>query len=188
MIYNIIAIISTLGILSWMVTDYFGGMVIYLFSYSQVIIPIVILYVFSLSNTILLTINKGIKQNKVKVIFHGIVLFSIILTKIVQSEILKSERIITAILKDDICYYTLILRENGKCENEITGIFGFHLVTYGNFKLNEDTIIFTKNPYENNLIPDSLLINKKEKAIFINKEIDGTFCKKKKWLNYFEIQ
>ncbi len=188
MIYNIIAIISTLGILSWMLTDYFGGMVIYLLSFCQIIIPIVILYIFSLSNTILSIIKKGIKQNKVKVIFHGIVLFSIILTKIVQSEILKSERIMTAILIDDICYYTLVLRENGKCENEIIGMFGFHLVTYGNFKLNGDTIVFIKNPYENNFVPDSLLINKKEKAIFINKEIDGTFSTKKKWLNYFKIQ
>ncbi|MBK7970367.1 MAG: hypothetical protein IPK08_16290 [Bacteroidetes bacterium] len=94
----------------------------------------------------------------------------------------------TATLKDDLYYYTLVFRENGTCENQVSGIFGFHEVFHGKYKFQADTIIFTKKPYDNNFIPDTLLIDRKEKAIFINKEKQGNFSTKKEWLNYFEIQ
>ena len=187
-IFNFIAIISTLGILAWMITDYFGGMFIYLLSYGLIIIPIVILYIISFADTIISFAKRGFKQNKIKVVFHGLVILTIILTNIFQSEILKSKRILTATLKDDQFHYRLIFRENGTCENEISGIFGFQEVFHGKYKFQNDTIIFSKKPYNNDFIPDTLLISRKEKAIFINKDKQGKFNTTKEWLNYFEIQ
>ena len=171
-----------------MLTDYFGGMVIYLLSYGLIIIPIIILYIISFGNTIISTAKNGFKQNKIKVVFHGLVLLAIILTNLIQSDILKSKRILTATLKDDQFYYTLVFRENGTCENEVSGIIGFQEVFHGKYKFQGDTIVFTEKPYDNNFIPDTLLINKKEKAIFINKDKQGNFITTKEWLNYFKIQ
>ncbi len=187
-IYNILTIISTLGILAWMLTDYFGGMLIYLLSYGLIIIPIIILYIVSFGYTILSLAKRGFNQNKIKVIFHGLVILSIILTNIFQSDLLKSKRILTATLKDDQFNYTLVFRENGTCENEVSGIFGFQEVFHGKYKLQGDTIIFSKKPYDNNFIPDTILIDRKEKAIFINKDNQGNFNTTKEWLNHFEIQ
>jgi hypothetical protein len=186
--YNIIAVISTLGILAWMVTDYFGGMFIYLLSYGLIIIPIIILYIVSFGDTFISLIKRGFKQNKIKVIFHGLVISTIILTNILQSDLLKSKRILTATLKDDQFYYTLVFRENGSCENQVSGIFGFQEVFHGKYRFQGDTIIFSKKPYDNNFIPDTLLIDRKEKVIFINKDKEGNFSTTKEWLNYFEIQ
>jgi hypothetical protein len=186
--YNIIAVISTLGILAWMVTDYFGGMFIYLLSYGVIIIPIIILYIISFGDTVISLAKRGFKQNKIKVIFHGLVILTIILTNIIQSDLLKSKRILTATLKDDQFYYTLVFRENGSCDNQVSGIFGFQEVFHGIYRFQGDTIIFSKKPYDNNFIPDTLLIDRKEKAIFINKDKEGNFSTTKEWLNHFEIQ
>jgi hypothetical protein len=186
--YNIFAVISTIGIFAWIVTDYFGGMFISLLSFGPLIIPIIILYIVSFGDTIISITKKGFKQNKIKVIFHGLVIFTIILTNFLQSDHLKSKRILTAILKDDKFYYTLKFRENGSCENQVSGIFGFQEVYHGKYRLQGDTIIFSKKPYNNDFIPDTLLINRKEKAIFINKDKQGNYSTKKEWLNHFEIQ
>jgi hypothetical protein len=186
--YDIIAVISTLGILIWTVTDYFGGMFIFLLSYGLIIIPIIILYIISFGDTVISLTKTGFKQNKIKVIFHGLVLLAIILTNIIQSDLLKSKRILTATLKDDLFYYTLVFRENGSCENQVSGIFGFQKVYHGKYKFQGDTIIFSINPYDNDFIPDTLLIDRNEKAIFINKDKQGNFSTTKEWLNHFEIQ
>lgn len=171
-----------------MATDYFGGMFIYLLSYGLIIIPIVILYIFSFGETIITLAKRGFNHNKIKVIFHGFVILTIILANIFQSDLLKSKRILTATLKDDQFYYTLVFRENGTCENEVSGMFGFQEVFYGKYKFQGDLIVFTKKPYDNNFIPDTMLIDKKEKAIFINKDKQGKFNTTKEWQNHFEIQ
>ena len=177
-----------MGILCWMTSDYFGGMFIWLISYGLIIIPIIILYVISFFDTLISSINQGIKQNKVKVIFHGLVLFSIILTNLYQSELLKPKKVLTAILKDDQFHYTLILREKGNCETEVSGIFGFDEVFNGKYDFYGDTVVFTKKPYDNNFIPDTLLLDRKAKAIFIKKDMTGKFNTTKEFLNHFEIQ
>ena len=187
-IFNVLAVVSTTGILGWMLTDYFGGMIIYLFSYGHIIIPIIILYVVSLVDTFISAVNKGMKQNKIKLLFHELVLLVIILTNLFQSDLFKSKRIMTATLKDDLFYYTLVFRADGTCENQVSGMFGFQEVFDGKYQFYGDTIVFTKKPYDNDFIPDTMLINKKEKAIFINKDQHGQFDATKEWLNHFEIQ
>jgi len=184
---NTIAILSTLGILCWMITDFYGGMVLYLFSYGLFIIPIVVLYIISFIDTIVSIIKRGIKHNKVKVIFHGTLLLMIVLFNVFQSDIFKSKRVLTATLKDDLFYYTLIFRKNGAVENKINGIFGFQQTIKGEYRIEGDTIIFSKVPYDNNFIPERLLIDKKQNAIFMNTDKEGHFSRKKEWLNYLEI-
>jgi hypothetical protein len=171
-----------------MVTHYFGGMLIYLLSYGMIIIPIIILYIVSFGETFISLIKSGFKQNKIKGIFHGLVILTIILINILQSDFLKSKKILTATLKDDQFYYTLLFRENGSCENHVSGIFGYQEVFHGKYKFQGDTIIFSKKPYDNNFIPDTLLIDRKEKVIFINKDKQGNFSTTKEWLNHFNIQ
>lgn len=187
-IYKIIALISTIGILCWIITNFFGGMILHLLSYYFIIIPIIILYIFSFFETIISTIKHGIKQNMIKIFFHGIVLFTILLFNLFESDLLKSKNILTATLKDDLYHYTLIFRKDGSCENKISGIFGFEEVFYGKYKFNGDTIIFSKIPYDNDFIPPQLLIDKKNKVIFINKDKLGQFETTIEWLNHFEIQ
>lgn len=95
---------------------------------------------------------------------------------------------LSAKLKDDQFLYTLIFRENNECENEIIGIFGFEQIYKGKYLLKGDTIIFSKKPYDNDFIPDTILLDKSSKAIFITKDINGHFIKQKEWLNHFEIK
>ena len=186
--FTTIAIISTIGIICWIITDYFGGMVIYLLSYGLIIIPIIILYIISVFNTFISTASQGFKANKIKLIFHGLVLLAIVLTNLYQSDVLKSKSILTATLKDDQFLYTLTLRENGNCENEVSGIFGFNEVYKGQYKFKGDTIIFTKKPYDNDFLPDTLLFDKKENVIFIKKDEKGNFSRTKEWLNHFVVR
>lgn len=186
-ISNIIAIISPLGILCWIITDFYGGMLLYFFSYGLFIIPIIILFVVSFIDTIVSTIKRGIKDNKIKVIFHGTLLFMIVLFNVFQSDIFKSPRILTATLKDDLFHYTLIFRENGTVENEVNGIFGFQEIFKGKYHIEGDTIIFLKVPYDNDFIPEQLLIDREQNAIFMYKDESGNFSRKKEWLNHLEI-
>lgn len=184
---NIIAIVSTSGILCWIITDFYGGMLLYFFSYGLFILPIVVFFVISFIDTIISVIKRGIKNNKIKVIFHGTLLLMIILFNVFQSDIFKSPRTLTATLKDDFFHYTLIFREDGIVENEINGIFGFRETIKGNYRIEGDTIIFSKIPYDNDFIPEQLLIDREQNAIFILKNKDGNFIRKKEWLNHLEI-
>ncbi len=171
-----------------MITGYFGGMFIYLLSYGLIIIPIIILYIISIFDTFISTARQGFKANRIKLIFHGLVLLAIVLTNLYQSDLLKSKSILTATLKDDQFFYTLTLRENGSCENEVSGIFGFNEVYKGQYKFKGDTIFFTKKPYDNDFLPDTLLFDKKKNAIFIKRDEKGIFIRTKEWLNHFEVR
>jgi len=186
-VFNILAIISTLGILGWIATDFFGGMIIYLLSYGLIIIPLIICYIVSFGNTVISVKRKGVIENRIKVFFHSLVILTIIGINLFQSDLFKSKRILTATLKDDQFLYTLVFRENGNCENEISGIFGFQEVYHGKYRFRGDTNIFQKKPYDNDFIPDTLLIDRKLKAIFMEKDKEGNFIRTKEWLNHFEM-
>jgi hypothetical protein len=186
--FDILAIISTLGIIGWITTDYFGGMIIFLLSYSLIIIPIVIAFLVSFIETIVSLIRKGINQNKIKLLSHSTLIGFVILISVVNSDLFKSKRIVTATLKDNLYHYTLILRENGKCENNAFGMFGYTEKFKGEYYLKNDTIIFTIIPYDNDFLPDTVLLDTNQGAIFINKDKNGSFVTKKSWLNHFEIE
>lgn len=186
--YDIIAVISTLGILCWLTTDLWGGMLICLLTLWIIIVPIIILYIVSFGDTLISIIKRGFVKNQIKAFSHGFVILTILSFNLFQSELFKSKRILVATLKDDLSFHTLVFRENGTCENEISGIVGFHEVYHGRYTFSGDTIIFQKKPYNNDFIPDTLLIDNNVKAIFIGKDKDGHFNRTKGYLNHFKIQ
>ena len=94
----------------------------------------------------------------------------------------------TAILKDDLYHYRLIFRENGNVENQANGVFGFSQTYNGKYKIENNLIIFSQKPYDNEFLPDTLLLDKKQGAIFLNKNNSGDFNTEKEWLNHFKIE
>lgn len=183
---NIIAVISCLGMIAWIISDYFGGMIIIFLSYAVIIFPFLILYIISFFETIISTLKNGIKTNSIKVVSHSLVILTILISVIYNSELFKSKIILDATLKDDLYFYNLKFREDGTVNNEINGIFGYKENIKGKYFIKDNLIIFTKKPYSNNFIPDTLLIDQKQKAIFITKK-NGEFETNKEWLNHFEI-
>ncbi|MBD1431587.1 hypothetical protein H8B06_02020 [Sphingobacterium sp. DN00404] len=171
-----------------MLTDFHGGMIIYFFSYSVLIIPIVFLAFASFIETVISSIRKGIKPNRIKIIAHSILILTIIAYNVYESELFSSKGVLVATLKDDLFRYTLIFKENGNCEHKIDGMLGYKENIKGKYRFIGDTIVFDIKPYTNNFLPDTLLINRNQGAIFISKDKDGNFSNKKEWLNHFEIR
>ena len=185
---NIIAVISTLGVVLWILTDFYGGMIIYFFTYPVLIIPIVFLAFASFIETVICSIRKGIKPNRIKIIAHSTLILTIIAYNMYESDLFSSKSVLTATLKDDIFHYTLIFRENGNCEHKIDGMFGYKEKIKGKYRFIGDTIVFDIKPYKNDFLPDTLLVNRNQGVIFISKEKDGSFSSEKEWLNHFEIR
>ncbi|MDR7131373.1 hypothetical protein J2X69_003737 [Algoriphagus sp. 4150] len=186
--YDIVAIISAVGLIGWIVTDFYGGMIIWMLSYGVIIASILILYVFSFLDTLISLIRRGKGISKVKLTAHGIVLLVILGFNLHHSEFFKSERMLTAILKDDLFHYRLIFRENGNVENHVSGFFGFSEIHRGKYRIDNELVIFSRKPYDNNFIPDTLLIDKNQNALFMDKDSEGNFRTEKEWLNHFEIE
>ncbi len=185
---EVVAIISSIGLIAWIVSDFFGGMLIWVLSYGLIIIPILLLYSFSIFDTIFELIRKGNQTSKIKLIAHGTILFSILTINLCHSEIFKSESIMTAVLKDDLYYYRLIFRKDNTVENQINGFMGFSETINGKYKIENDLIIFNPKPYDNDFIPDTLLIDKKQKVIFMERDKNVDFITEKEWLNHFKIE
>ncbi len=185
--FDIVTIVSCIGMIGWFLTEFYGGMILYLLAYGQVIVPIILIYIICLICMLISLCRKGIGTNKVRLIFHGMVMLVAMLINIAYSETFKSERVLTATLKDDLFHYTLVFRKNGMVENQINGFLGYTQTIKGEYYTKGDTIIFTKKPYENNFIPDTMLVDRDKKAIFMNKNEAGEFATEKTWLNYFEI-
>jgi len=179
---------AALGMVAWLASDYFGGMFIYFFMYPYIVFPLFIFYLVTLFKTIGKCLRGGISENKISVLFHGVVLFLYLSSIFINSEFVKGEILLSASLKDDLFLYTLNFRKGGKCEMEILGAFGYNENISGKYNLKNDTIIFIEKPYKNDFISDKMLIDRKQKVIFIHSDNNGVFGKEKIWLNYFEIK
>lgn len=184
---NIMAIIPCLGIISWLITDWFGALITYLVLYGVIIIPLILLYLLSLFEMIYSTVKNGIKRNLIKFISHLLTFLFIIFFIIIHCESLKSPRYLTAILDSDSDSFELVLRENGKFENTVSGMFGYAETYKGKFYQYEDTIIFKNRPYDKDFIPDTILLDKIQNAIFIKRDSSGNFYTEKQFLNHYEI-
>ena len=159
---------------------------IYLLAYSYIVLPIIILYLISIIETIISAVKK--RNIKIKLTSHSAVIIVVIVFNLYNSEIFKSNRVMTATMADDFAHYTLILREDGTCENRVHGIFAYQEIFYGQYYFNNDTLIFSKIPYDNSWLPDTMLVSKKDSAIYIEKDTEGNFREVKEWLNHFKIQ
>jgi len=187
-LFDIIAIISTIGIIAWLVIGFCIGLIYSLLFCRFILFPIIILYIISFFETIISVIRKGVKNNRLKIIAHIIIIVAITTFSLYHSDLFKSKRILTAILKEDLFYYTLIFRENGSVENEIDGFLGYSGTYKGTYHFEGDTIIFSKKPYVNDFIPDTLLIDRNQNVIFIHRDSNGQFDTKIRWLNHFKIK
>lgn len=186
--FQILTIVSIIGMICWNITDYFGGMIIHLLQYWYLIIPIIILYIITFIKTLIEVGKSGFKNSKLTVVANLLFIVFILTTNLIESDVFKSKRVLSGTLKDDLFHYTLIFREDGNCENNINGFLGYKKQYKGTYKRIKDTIIFIKKPYENNFIPDTLFYDKNQNAIFINKNKQGRFNIKKEWLNHFELE
>lgn len=186
--YDIIAILSGVVIVVWIVSDFFGGMILHLINSWFIILPAILLYLFSFFETLISLFRNGKRTSKAKLTAHGIVILAIIAFNTYPSELFKSEKIMSAVLKDDLYHYRLIFRKNGDVANQINGILGFSQTYYGKYKIVSNLIIFSEKPYDNNFIPDTILIDAGQNALFRKKDIDGNFITKREWAEYFEIE
>lgn len=182
-----VAILSCVGIFALMITHFFGGMFIWILSFWFVFIPLILLYIISFFDTLICLIDKGYSRYRRKISVHLTTLCAIVLFNVYDLELFKSTRVLSATLHDDLFHYNLILREDGTCENKVNGFMGFEDKYSGTYIFKNDTIVFTKVPYDNDFIPDTILYNKKEKAIFITKDAKGNFTNKKEFLNHFVV-
>ena len=183
------AIFSTIGVIGWTFTEFYGGKFIWLVTYFEFLIPLILLYLYSLFNTLIFFINKREQGNKLIYWVHLIGILSLTGVEIYQAEFWRSERVLEARLNDDLFSYFLILRENGQAEMEVDGFLGFHDVHHGEYLLKEDKLIFTVIPYDKEgFIPDTVLIDLSQEAVFIEKLETGEFDTQKQWLNHFNIE
>ena len=96
-------------------------MAIFYFMCRPIIDPLIIIYIISFIYTIVSCIQKGIKRNKIKFTSHIAVIIAVVFICFNNSEIFKSERILTALLKDYLYALELVFRKNGKVENNVYG-------------------------------------------------------------------
>lgn len=184
--FDVVAIISSFGMIGWNITHFFGGMIFYLFVVSYLVVPLIILYLISVIETFISIFRR--KTLKVKIVSHSAVILTIIAFNLYDSELFKSKRLITATMADDLSHHTLIFREDGSCEHKLVGLFAYSETYFGKYIIKDDTISFTKKPYDNNFIPDTILISQTDNVIYIEKDVNGDFREVKEWLNHFKIQ
>ena len=147
----------------------------FLLAYEFIIVPIIILYVVSFIETLISLIRIGKATSKTKLVAHGAVISLVVLLNVAESDLLKSKRVMTAILKDDLFHYKLVFRKNGQVENHVYGMFGYTTAYNGRYELKDSLIVFSKRPYDNDFIPDTVLLDNTQHAIFINRNKDGGF-------------
>lgn len=186
--FDFIALISGVGIIAWFISDFFIGMFFIALVFWWVLIPILILYGISIISTLISLLKKGKRVGVVTLIAHELTFSVLVGFYLYESDIFKSKHIMTAVLKDDLFHYRLVFRKNGVVENQINGFLGYSQTITGKYQIKDSLIIFSKKPYTNDFIPDTLLLDKKQKAIFLNKDKNGNFDTAKTWLNYFEIE
>lgn len=68
----------------------------------------------------------------------------------------------------------------------IRGMLGYTETIPGKYELNGDTIVFLERPYDNDFIPDTMLIDRS--AGILRKRLnDGNFDYGEQWLGGFKI-
>lgn len=189
-ISDYIAIISSAGVIFWIISDFFGGMIQFLFTgYVLLIVPAVLLYSFSLVHTAISTIRKGLGRNRVKLVAHLFVFAAVVtFTLYLYTDILRSKRILTASMYDDFSSYHLVFRADNTCEHVLLSAFGATQRFRGKYVRKDDTILFIEIPYsDDKFIPRRMLIDRQQKALFLEEE-PGKFPARKGILNYFKIE
>jgi hypothetical protein len=185
---NIFSAISTIGIIAWFSSDYFGGMTIYLLMYWWIILPIIFVYLICLIATIISIISCGFKNKIVAFYIHLIGIVTLSAFSTYKSELFKSEIVLNAILIDDLSSINIVLRENNHFETTTNGMLGHTNRVSGEYHLADDTIVFHSSPYDNDFLPQKIIIDKTDSALYFKKLKNGNFDRAKSFANYFEIR
>ncbi|TKG97322.1 hypothetical protein EYV94_02510 [Puteibacter caeruleilacunae] len=183
---DIVAIVSSLGVIAWLMTHFFGGLILFSVVFGYIIVPFLLVYLYSIID-VLIGFRYGLKRNRTKIFAHACVIFTILLIYIDTSETFKSRVIYSCELIDDLSRFDLKLRENGRFDNTVSGMFGYYEDYSGRYIQEGDYIIFKDRPYDNDFLPDTMLLDTTQNALFITRKKDGSFNKEKEWLNHFKI-
>ena len=133
-IFDILAIISMIGIVLCVIAVFSGAMLFCFLVFRSICLTLIVIYLISLIETIISICKTGIKNNKIKVISHSIIILGFILLGFKHFEVSKSKKVLEAYLVDDWVRYTLVFRENGCVENHIY-MLGFTEEIKGNYIL-----------------------------------------------------
>lgn len=185
---NIVSLLSVIGTLGWIATDFFGGMVIYALMYIWIIVPIMLAHVISFIITISRIFGRGFSSVAFSGWVHIIGLTVIIAFGIYSSELFKPQIVLSATLEDDLNTVTIDLRENNEFNTTVNSMFGFVERISGEYHISNDTIIFHKSPYSNDFIPEKIIIDKADTALYFQRLEDGRFNRSKYFGKYFKIE
>lgn len=183
---TLMAVIGSAGVIYLIIADYYGGMFIHMLSYGIILLPLLGIYFVSLMSTLISVIKAGVKENMLHVFIVSLPIILFLASCIYDAEFHKSSKILTAEFKEDLFYCKLIFRENGDCVHEIAGFLGYEEVIKGKYYLKGDTIIFTKKPYDNNFLPDTILIDREENKLILQRDSLGNFNRKYEYYNIIE--
>ncbi len=184
---SLLSVISVVSMFIWYVKSYSGGAFIYLFEYGIILILMIIVYISTLFVTIYRFLSGNDLNNSISKWAHGIFIILLIGSGIYHSELFKSNIVLRARLNDDLYSYTLNFRTDGTVSTNIVGMFGYSESIDGSYRFVDSLVVFDNVPYENDFIPDTLLVDQSTNAIYMTKDRNGNFSKEKTWLSYFEI-
>lgn len=143
------------------------------------LLPIVLLGLAFL----ILFIFAIIKRRR-KSIFIGIIMIgSIFIFELSNSEIFKGKKVIEATLMDDLSAIHLTLRDNNNFEVNASTMFTEQIFK-GTYRLQNNKIIFNDKHYDNDFIPDTLTIIE-DKIIL---KFDSNGIPNTDFANYFDIK
>lgn len=119
---------------------------------------------------------------------HLLAFFGIALCILYTTDVFRSKKVLDIALIDDLSRIDIEFRENGCFETTVSRILFFERICNGKYHIKRDTIFFIDKPYDNDFIPDTLIIDRDKNAIFFNRDSNGEFNREKTFLNYFEIK
>lgn len=187
---ELLAIFSSVLMIAWLMTAFWGLIIFVTIMVFYFVAILWFFYFASLIESIIYIKKNGFLSSKKRLYSHGAVLLLLLFMFVWFSDMFRSERVYTATMQNDWMHYTLIFRENGELQYKY---YSFGLFQTFSFKYisKSDTLIITERPPDlldiwN--IPDTLLVNTNQQAIFIRRNRDGTFETKKEWLNHYKLR
>ncbi|OAV45131.1 hypothetical protein [Lewinella sp. 4G2] len=181
------SVVSVVSMFFWYYNSFEGGAFIYLFEYGLLLLIMFCIYISTLIFIIYRVLNGKGKMMFLSKVFHVSFAVLLLTTTIYNSELFKSAVIIKAIMVDDLYSYTLVFRTDGGVTTEINGMFGYTETINGKYHLSDSLIIFDIQPYDKGFLKDTMLIDPSSNALYMYKDSNGQFIKKKDWLSNFDI-
>tara|TARA_B110000967_G_scaffold10822_1_gene10624 strand:- start:509 stop:1036 length:528 start_codon:yes stop_codon:yes gene_type:complete len=97
------------------------------------------------------------QKSKRGILIGLLIIGTVFVTELFSSELFKSNKILEATLMDDLSVIHLTLREDNTFEVVSSTMFSEQIFK-GDYNLIDNKIIFKDQPYDNDFIPDTLVI------------------------------